>query len=455
MTSNELRAISAGLFSVSILSLLIGLPGLTGATEAVAGMGALIIGCALVTGALAIYGALLALRVGDRSDWPGIVIVSLIYVGLLVGWLVTCLGDAPYSVLFRARALDPLASSSGVLPLLGLCSIYTLYFAGQLARHSANACPHPGVSFPETCGPGFVEEMRQGYRVAECSERDLRDALTRYGAGLAVTIAFLGATCRSLAAFESDAYNNMLRMAVGTLVLVISLACYDLRRIWAGQRRFLIASELLGLEKEMQDVSGRKADSGERSALWMFSLLPSRLRLDLQTRKSLAGLGVNNEAMGTATGFEKCAADQFEKVLGTANPGNPSKGFLAQQLSRYASHSIGGTLKLLWTISFCFLMLVLVLNSYPAQGPILLGRAVLVLFLGVSFVVVGVLVDMERDATLSRITGSEPGQLGWGFWVRLFTLGSLPFLSVVAGLVPGVSTFISSWLAPGLEKVLR
>jgi hypothetical protein len=59
---------------------------------------------------------------------------------------------------------------------------------------------------------------------------------------------------------------------------------------------------------------------------------------------------------------------------------------------------------------------------------------------------------MERNRTLSRISRTNPGELGPGFWLHLAALGGLPFLGLLAHLFPPISNFLFSWVAPNLQS---
>ena len=58
---------------------------------------------------------------------------------------------------------------------------------------------------------------------------------------------------------------------------------------------------------------------------------------------------------------------------------------------------------------------------------------------------------MHKDATLSRITKTNPGELGIDFWLRLALFVSVPLLSLVASAFPSVGGFLFSWLQPAAQ----
>jgi hypothetical protein len=58
---------------------------------------------------------------------------------------------------------------------------------------------------------------------------------------------------------------------------------------------------------------------------------------------------------------------------------------------------------------------------------------------------------MHKDATLSRITDTKPGELGLDFWLRLMAFVSVPLFSLLATAFPAVGGFLFSWLQPATQ----
>jgi hypothetical protein len=98
-------------------------------------------------------------------------------------------------------------------------------------------------------------------------------------------------------------------------------------------------------------------------------------------------------------------------------------------------------------------MLILVLNSYGPQAPLLLSRFLAALFVAIGFVVFWVFAGMERNAILSSIAGTQPGKLNQEFWLQLIGMGILPLIGVLSHLFPSLSNFLSSWLGSGVEPL--
>ena len=126
--------------------------------------------------------------------------------------------------------------------------------------------------------------------------------------------------------------------------------------------------------------------------------------------------------------------------------------FVALHCCNYLIHVVRRTQQLVWNISFLLVLLILVLNSYSSQGPVAIGRCIVVLFLAAGGVVFYVFAGMERDCVLSQISRTKPGELNFDFWLHLVALGILPLIALAVHLFPDMAGFLYSWVAPGLAS---
>jgi hypothetical protein len=126
--------------------------------------------------------------------------------------------------------------------------------------------------------------------------------------------------------------------------------------------------------------------------------------------------------------------------------------FVALHCCNYLVHVVRRIQQLVWNISFLLVLLIVVLNSYSPQGPVAIGRYIVVLFLAVGCVVFYVFAGMERDCVLSKISRTKPGELNLDFWLHLAALGILPLIALAVHLFPDIAGFLYSWVAPGLES---
>jgi hypothetical protein len=106
---------------------------------------------------------------------------------------------------------------------------------------------------------------------------------------------------------------------------------------------------------------------------------------------------------------------------------------------------------LLWFLSVGFVLLVFSLNSYNFQSPQQIGHYLIVLFAVVAYVAWRCLAGMERNAILSRLAGTEEGELNKGFYLKLLSYGALPVIGLLASQFPAISKFLFSWVEPALE----
>ena len=67
----------------------------------------------------------------------------------------------------------------------------------------------------------------------------------------------------------------------------------------------------------------------------------------------------------------------------------------------------------------------------------------------VTAIIVFVYAEMHRDATLSHITHTSPGELGFDFYVKIFTFGLGPLIGLLTTLFPSMTDFVVSFLQPG------
>lgn len=108
---------------------------------------------------------------------------------------------------------------------------------------------------------------------------------------------------------------------------------------------------------------------------------------------------------------------------------------------------------MIMTVGGMYVLLLLSLSSYPFEPRLPLRSLVIALFLLIGAFVVVIYAQMHRDATLSHITDTEPGELGLDFWIRIATFGVVPLLSLLASQFPGISNVMFSRLQPMLEAL--
>jgi hypothetical protein len=123
----------------------------------------------------------------------------------------------------------------------------------------------------------------------------------------------------------------------------------------------------------------------------------------------------------------------------------PYLAFIQNILGRIRTIALGS----LWL----FVGTTLAVSSYPFDPLNVLGGIFLAVFVVVGGLTVLVYSQMSRDATLSHITNTPPGQLGWDFWLRLVGFGIGPLIGLLTTLFPSITEFAFSWLEPSVQAL--
>jgi hypothetical protein len=93
------------------------------------------------------------------------------------------------------------------------------------------------------------------------------------------------------------------------------------------------------------------------------------------------------------------------------------------------------------------------ISTYPFDPRQALSGVLIALFVVSSATIAFVYAGMHRDATLSHVTNTTPGELGSEFWVKLMVFVSPPLLGLLARVFPGITDFFFAWLQPGLSSL--
>ncbi len=90
------------------------------------------------------------------------------------------------------------------------------------------------------------------------------------------------------------------------------------------------------------------------------------------------------------------------------------------------------------------------LSSYPFYPKDRIELVFLALMVCAVTIVIVMMVQMNKDEVLSRISKSDPGRLNWDttFVLNLVLFGVLPLLSLLATEFPGIRNFLIGWLEP-------
>lgn len=125
--------------------------------------------------------------------------------------------------------------------------------------------------------------------------------------------------------------------------------------------------------------------------------------------------------------------------------------FVALGFISYIVYVDGQIQRLARCVYIGLLILALTLHSFAPQSPIIVDRFLMLLFVVMGYFLIRVFVGMEKNATMSRISKTEPGELSRDFWFKVIGFGGIPLIGIVAHLFPTVSTFLYRWIVPGMQ----
>ncbi len=119
----------------------------------------------------------------------------------------------------------------------------------------------------------------------------------------------------------------------------------------------------------------------------------------------------------------------------------------------FAQNLLGRIRTIVLGAVYLFLGVTIAVSSYPFDPRPLLSGALLLVFCVSGVVVVLAYAGMHRDATLSLVTNTTPGELGSEFWFKVVGYGAAPLLGLITQLFPEWAGFLFSWLQPGLSSI--
>jgi hypothetical protein len=120
-------------------------------------------------------------------------------------------------------------------------------------------------------------------------------------------------------------------------------------------------------------------------------------------------------------------------------------GFIQNVLGRLRTMAL--------TIMVVSLAATVATSTYPFDPRQALSAILIALFVITGAVIVKVYADMHRDATLSHVTNTKPGELGAEFWLKIIGFGFAPLVGLLTRIFPGMTDFVFSWLQPGVSSL--
>ncbi len=136
-----------------------------------------------------------------------------------------------------------------------------------------------------------------------------------------------------------------------------------------------------------------------------------------------------------------------------ASPDRALEEYLALRWTDFIRYELLHLRYRLTSTTLGFVAIVLSLNSYPFGQERVIAGFLGVMLLIIGIVMVKILSETHRDATLSLLTNTKAGELDAGFYWRLVTASALPALSLLASYSPSIGRILRSWLQPAMEAL--
>ncbi len=447
--------------------------------------------------ACAIWGLYLfiSLPVGVTEDWkwPWRIAVILL---LVLAWL---------SVLVKGQRHRRVYIESGILLLF--LSIVALWLANQSAIASS---AHRLMSLSSGVSPllpvwfllgglayGAYVELRRYFQVSERSvtlpEIGSRDLVKLLAEGVRQRLqtapppaAWLGLLpvvvydpASIFLGVEPPLYDYLVRVLFYILLLAFLVSWVRVIRVWRKVRLLL---EYLERHPVGEAISRLPQDKDlspfavvrfvNRSLFWEERAIQAlsrannawTLRLPLEDANSKCKELIRSVSEGKWVSAEE-TGPLYEKlyhinshVLDFLNERGWNNGDAAKAASEYIALFFVQFLKLVMAqirsllvfVTVAFVLLQLSLAVYPWQGARNGGLLMACVFVVAGAGVILVFMQTERDAILSRLSGSKPGELSSGFWLKLLSYGAIPLATILATYFPEVGRWLFVMIGPML-----
>ena len=130
-----------------------------------------------------------------------------------------------------------------------------------------------------------------------------------------------------------------------------------------------------------------------------------------------------------------------------------SEEFVCLNYLAFVQNVLGRLRTMVMTIVVLFLAAIVAISTYPFDPRQALSMVLIVLFVITGAVIVKVYAEMHRDATLSHVTNTKPGELGTEFWFKILGFGFAPLIGLLTRVFPSITDFVFSWLQPGISSL--
>lgn len=157
-------------------------------------------------------------------------------------------------------------------------------------------------------------------------------------------------------------------------------------------------------------------------------------------KKSLIMGGAHGKANGEGNGAE---------LLNESDAVRTAEEFVCLTYLAYIQNALGRMRGLVVGQGWLFLAATLASTAYPFDPKPMLSAVFLAVFVLLAGAMLFVFAQAHRDATLSNITNTEPGELGGAFYLKVLQFGIGPAIGLVSVLFPDLANFLFAWLQPG------
>jgi hypothetical protein len=127
--------------------------------------------------------------------------------------------------------------------------------------------------------------------------------------------------------------------------------------------------------------------------------------------------------------------------------------FVCLNYLAFVQNVLGRLRTMVITIVALFVAATAATSTYPFDPRQALSLILIVLFTITGVVIFKVYAEMHRDATLSHVTNTKPGELGTEFWFKILGVGIAPLLGLMTRVFPGFTDFVFAWLQPGVSTL--
>ena len=150
-------------------------------------------------------------------------------------------------------------------------------------------------------------------------------------------------------------------------------------------------------------------------------------------------------ATGLATDQEKIEPGDLRFVL--------AENLVALRFYNYIRYVVTEMRNILFFAAMAISLLFISLHTYAFRAGRSIDLSFVFLFLFLGTGVIWVLAQMERDPLLSRLQGTEAGNLGKNFYLDVAKYGIVPLLTIISSQVPWISNLLLGWFQPTLDVV--